>query len=130
MAAAAGVGGLEVRLDPWHALTLEREGRTVRAVAHVGHLTSELGATEADDEAALELRVVPSTAAPYAREQGPDEVVALLHDAQGARELGRIDGRYVSTEIAGGFTGRMVGLVCREGAIDVRSYRCTEIPES
>ncbi|AEI13501.1 glycoside hydrolase family 43 protein [Cellulomonas gilvus] len=130
VAAAAGVGGLEVRLDPWHALTLEREGRTVRAVAHVGDLTSVLGAAEADDEAALELRVVPSTAATYAREQGPDEVVALLHDAHGTHELGRIDGRYVSTEIAGGFTGRMVGLVCREGAIDVRSYRCTAPPES
>jgi len=28
----------------------------------------------------------------------------------GCHELGRLDGRYLSTEVASGFTGRMLGL--------------------
>ncbi|MGZ4708072.1 MAG: beta-xylosidase family glycoside hydrolase [Acidimicrobiales bacterium] len=35
--------------------------------------------------------------------------------------LGRLDGRYLSTEVAGGFTGRMVGLWCAAGELIVRS---------
>jgi hypothetical protein len=37
-------------------------------------------------------------------------------------ELGRVDGRYLSTEVAGGMTGRMVGVVCRSGAVRVHSF--------
>jgi xylan 1,4-beta-xylosidase len=38
---------------------------------------------------------------------------------------GRIDGRYLSTEVAGGFTGRVVGVFCSEGHLDLRSFSYT-----
>ena len=38
-------------------------------------------------------------------------------------ELGSVDGRYVSTEVAGGMTGRMVGITCTEGSVLVRALR-------
>ncbi|WP_343035533.1 glycoside hydrolase family 43 protein, partial [Cellulomonas septica] len=40
---ADGAGGLELRLDPRHAVTLQVDGGTVRAVARVGSMTSVLG---------------------------------------------------------------------------------------
>jgi hypothetical protein len=41
---------------------------------------------------------------------GPDEVVLSLDDGGGYRELGRLDRRYLSSEVASGFTGRMLAL--------------------
>jgi xylan 1,4-beta-xylosidase len=125
-----GVGGIEVRLDPWHAVSLLVDGGIAKAVARVGHLVQELGSAPVTPDTVLELRVVPSSASEYSREKGPDEIVAAVHrpdapDADGPVELGRIDGRYLSTEVAGGFTGRMVGLVCGTGELRVHSYRCT-----
>ncbi len=37
-------------------------------------------------------------------------------------ELGAVDGRYLSTEVAGGMTGRMIGVVCSEGTVLLRSF--------
>ncbi|GAB4004084.1 hypothetical protein GCM10029992_48000 [Glycomyces albus] len=41
---------------------------------------------------------------------GPDEIVLSCGDGETFRELGRMDGRYLSTEVATGFTGRMLGV--------------------
>jgi hypothetical protein len=47
-------------------------------------------------------------------------------------ELGRLDGRYVSTEVAGGMTGRLAGVWCTVGDLLVRSftYSGSDLPES
>jgi len=45
---------------------------------------------------------------------GPDEIVLSAEIDGAVHELGRLDGRYLSTEVAGGFTGRVLGV----GAID------------
>ena len=37
-------------------------------------------------------------------------------------ELGRVDGRYLSTEVAGGMTGRMLGVAVSDGSVLVRSF--------
>lgn len=52
---------------------------------------------------------------------GPDMVEAGYEDAGQFTVIASCDGRYVSTEIAGGFTGRMVGLEALGG-----SARCGE----
>ena len=70
----------------------------------------------------LELRTEPSAAPQYSHRRGPDEVVALVHGADGPVELARVDGRYLSTEVAGGFTGRMVGLSCARGELVVEGF--------
>jgi hypothetical protein len=41
---------------------------------------------------------------------GPDDLVLGVEDAAGRRTISRIDGRYLSTEVAGGFVGRTIGL--------------------
>ncbi|MBD5787373.1 family 43 glycosylhydrolase [Cellulosimicrobium terreum] len=120
--ASAGTGGLEIRIDPFHAVTLEVTGDVVRVVVRVGAVASVVGETTAWPGATLELRTELSTAPQYSRRRGPDEIVALVHGPQGAVELARVDGRYLSTEVAGGFTGRMVGLVCGAGTLTVTGF--------
>ncbi|CAL9363270.1 Non-reducing end alpha-L-arabinofuranosidase BoGH43A [Nocardiopsis dassonvillei] len=119
--ADGGVGALEVRIDPVHRFALEVDGTRVRAVAQAGPLTSVLGELPLRPEAVLELRAVPPTAPLYSRERGPDLIVAEVRTPEGGVELGRLDGRYLSTEVAGGFTGRMVGVSCAGGGIHVDS---------
>ena len=41
---------------------------------------------------------------------GPDRVVLGFEQDGGFRELAEVDGRYLSTEVAGGFTGRVLGM--------------------
>lgn len=116
------VGGLEIRIDPSHALCLEVQDGTVRAVARIGPVVSVLGDSPAPAGTVLELRTVPAGGPGNSDGRGPDQVVAVVHGPGGAAELARIDGRYLSTEVAGGFTGRMVGLVCARGSLTVRSF--------
>jgi hypothetical protein len=48
--------------------------------------------------------------------------VAGISDRSGFRELGRLDGRYLSTEVAGGFTGRMIGIVSDSDDAVIKSF--------
>jgi hypothetical protein len=41
---------------------------------------------------------------------GPDDITLSLLTTEGVFELARLDGRYLSTEVASGFTGRMLAL--------------------
>ncbi len=50
---------------------------------------------------------------------GPDTLAFWLGDpeAPGAHPLAELDGRYLSTEVAGGFTGRVIGMYATEGSV-------------
>ncbi|CCH87625.1 Beta-xylosidase [Modestobacter italicus] len=122
--AGAGVGGLSVRMDARHHLDLEVADGVVRAVAQVGPLRSVLGQLEVPaGEVALELRAVPDQGHFSSTALGPDQLVAGVVRDGAFTELGRLDGRYVSTEVAGGMTGRLAGVWCSTGALVVRSFR-------
>jgi hypothetical protein len=41
---------------------------------------------------------------------GPDLIVLGWEDDDGFHEVGELDGRYLSTEVATGFVGRVVGV--------------------
>jgi beta-xylosidase len=126
VSAGQGAGGLELRIDPRHAIALEMAGGLVRAVVRIGALRATLGELPAGPDAVLQLRAEPSEQQSLTGvEVGPDQLVAGIVQPDGFHELGRIDGRYLSTEVAGGFTGRVVGLFCSEGHLDVRSFRYT-----
>lgn len=45
-----------------------------------------------------------------ATHDGPDDLRFGLADADGDRWIAALDGRYLSTEVAGGFTGRTLGV--------------------
>lgn len=116
-----GVGGLSVRIDPRHALDLECSGDRVRAVWAVGDARHVLGERAVGGEAVLELRMEPAPGVGW-EPRGPDRVVAGVVVPDGFVELGNVDGRYLSTEVAGGMTGRMVGIACARGHVVVRSF--------
>ncbi|WP_420122314.1 family 43 glycosylhydrolase [Nakamurella sp.] len=129
-----GVGGLSIRIDPRHALTLECVAGTVRAVLAVGDARAVLGSIAVEpavgDRAGgvdalavdLEIRAMPAPGHAFSTSRGPDRVVAGVRRDGGFVELGAVDGRYLSTEVAGGMTGRMVGITCADGHVLVRSF--------
>jgi xylan 1,4-beta-xylosidase len=117
-----GTGGLSLRIDPRHALDLEVSDGTVRAVWAVGDVRHELGRADLTGNAELELRALPSQGHEFSTARGPDRVVAgIVVDGEFAA-LGEVDGRYLSTEVAGGMTGRMAGVVSWRGSVLVRSF--------
>ncbi|WP_202873844.1 glycoside hydrolase family 43 protein [Kribbella speibonae] len=115
---AAGAG-LELRVDPDHRVTVQVGPQSVRAVATIGGFPIELGEVAADGAATIELRTEPPPELEGTPQHGPDVVVARVLDGRAWRELGRIDGRYFSTEVAGGFTGRLIGLVAEGRAAHI-----------
>ena len=118
----SGVGGIAVRIDPTHAVELEVSGDRVCAVWAVGAIRHVLGEADLPADAELEIRLLPDESGNPFLDRGPDIVVAGIAQDGAFTELGRVDGRYLSTEVAGGMTGRMVGVVCRDGAVVVRSF--------
>ncbi|MGQ5635124.1 MULTISPECIES: glycoside hydrolase family 43 protein [unclassified Streptomyces] len=46
---------------------------------------------------------------------GPDTLVFSVETAEGAVRLAELDGRYLSTQVATGFTGRVIGMYVTEG---------------
>jgi hypothetical protein len=59
----------------------------------------------------LRIESVPPTSAPVPLGNGgPDDVVLSIDEGDGFRQLGRLDGRYLSTEVASGFTGRVLAV--------------------
>lgn len=113
--ARAGSGGLEIRIDPRHRLTIEIHDSEVRAVAQIGKLTGTLGRAHVADpgNVHVELRAVPQPDF-----TGPDQLIASVAGV----ELGRLDGRYLSTEVAAGFTGRMIGIRADSGELGFTSF--------
>ena len=114
--------GLQVRIDPYHAVTVWREERSARATITVGGIETPLGHAAIGDDVTLELRAEPSVPEAAPTRQGPDVLVVGVRDRDGFHELGRLDGRYLSTEVAGGFTGRMIGVVSR-GDVRIEVFR-------
>jgi hypothetical protein len=116
-----GTGGIAVRIDPDHAVELEVVGGTVRAIWAVGAVRHVLGERAVEGEPVLELRLEPAPGGGW-DPRGPDRVAAGLVTDGAFTELGAVDGRYLSTEVAGGMTGRVIGVVCREGAVLLRGF--------
>jgi xylan 1,4-beta-xylosidase len=116
-----GTGGFSVRIDPRHAVELECSGDRVSAVWAVGDIRHVLGDAALPAGAELEIRLLPDASGNPFLGRGPD-IVAAGVTADGAfTELGRVDGRYLSTEVAGGMTGRMLGVFCSQGNVVLRS---------
>ena len=69
------------------------------------------------DPAVLTLDVTQETA--VEARSGPDVRSFGLEDPAGnVTSLGTLDGRYLSTEVAGGFTGRVIGMYAAQGTVE------------
>lgn len=126
-AVLSGAGSFRLRMDHRHWYGLLLEDGVVRAVSRVGEIQQEVGSVHAkSDPVILRLSSVsPSTAPVPLGQAGPDDIV-LSAVADGVEHvLGRLDGRYLSTEVASGFTGRMLALGSMSAAGRFLSVRYT-----
>ena len=112
---------LTLRIDDDHWLAVERVGDLARVRMVVGPLDSVLAEHPAPRDTTLLLEVRPVAA--FSRNAGPDRVVAGVVTEGTRHELAEVDGRYLSTEVAGGFTGRVVGVEALGGPARVTRFR-------
>lgn len=114
-----GRAGLSVRMDEAHHYDIEVGGGEASVIARIGPVRQRLarqpvpeGPVTLDVEVRTDRPVSPTGEdAPGLRAGGPD-TIGLAVD--GVR-LAELDGRYLSTQVAGGFTGRVVGMYVTEG---------------
>ncbi|MFE2583385.1 glycoside hydrolase family 43 protein [Streptomyces sp. NPDC059378] len=123
-----GRAGLSVRLDEAHHYDLEAYEGTVSVHARIGPLR-QCVARHAVPPGPLTLTVetrtddvLPPTVtaagreAPGVRAGGPDTIAFSAESSEGVLRLAALDGRYLSTQVAGGFTGRVIGMYVTEGS--------------
>ncbi|HEX6685041.1 MAG TPA: glycoside hydrolase family 43 protein [Candidatus Limnocylindrales bacterium] len=117
--AAEGRGGIAVRLDECHHYEVEAGDGQVRVVARIGSLRSTV-ATRPMPEGPVRLRidVLASPPGDWHPSKEPDVLRLGVDEADGAFDpLAELDGRYLSTEVAGGFTGRVIGMYAAAGTV-------------
>lgn len=118
--ASGGSGGLAVRLDEHHHYAIEADADEVRVIARIGPLRSVVTRSDkAPGPVVLGLDITARTALDDAR-TGPDVVRFGTCQEDGTfTELAALDGRYLTTEVAGGFTGRVIDPYATDGRVDV-----------
>jgi beta-xylosidase len=117
--AAKGCGGLAVRLDESHHYEVQVGDGEVRVMARLGSLRVPV-ATRPAPHGPIRLRidVLASPPADWHPRKEPDVLQLGVEGADGAFDmLAQIDGRYLSTEVAGGFTGRVIGMYTAAGTV-------------
>ncbi|ADP83630.1 glycoside hydrolase family 43 protein [Pseudofrankia inefficax] len=124
-ALADGRLALVVRMDDDHWFAVERIGDAVRVRMKNGPVHQVLASTtDAAAGAELVLKARPYQPRLGIRPGGPDSLSAGFDDGT-YHELFEIDGRYLSTEVATGYTGRMIGVEALDGPATVRSFSYT-----
>ncbi|GHJ43332.1 glycoside hydrolase 43 family protein [Catellatospora sp. TT07R-123] len=128
--AAQGRGGLAVRLDESHHYEIEVGDGQVRASARASSLQTTLGTrTTPDGPVRLRIDIIASAPAQWHPREEPDTVRLGIEGSDGTFDvLAELDGRYLSTEVAGGFTGRVLGMYAAAGTVqfDWFDYEPTE----
>jgi beta-xylosidase len=112
----AAEAGLSVLMDERHHYEVAVQGDEVVVRARIGDLSAVVARQPAPDRAVV-LRI--ETHDDYAGEVGPapDRLRLGFEREDGAFEvLADLDGRYLSTEVATGFSGRLIGLYAVDGA--------------
>jgi xylan 1,4-beta-xylosidase len=123
--ATQGRGGITIRLDERHHYEIEAAGGSggadgeISAVARIGPLRQTVS-TQAVPDGPVVLRIEVIGALPgleHPRKE-PDRVYLGTEDPDGRfAVLAELDGRYLSTEVAGGFTGRVIGMYATSGTV-------------
>jgi len=112
-----------VRVDDRHWYGLRVADGRVHAVAQIGQVQAVV-------------RSIPlpagtmtlSLASTEPTSEGPDDIELAVGTGSDRTVLGRLDGRYLSTEVAGGFTGRVIGMWTDSGTPLLRHTKFTVLP--
>ncbi|WP_370132913.1 glycoside hydrolase family 43 protein [Streptacidiphilus sp. EB103A] len=115
---AEGRGGLAVRLDEQHHYEIEAAAGEVTVFARIGPLRTEVASRSVPaGPVDLGVRVTARRTFDDPR-TGPDTVSLGVEEPDGAfTVLGELDGKYLSSEVAGGFTGRVIGMYAAAGTV-------------
>lgn len=113
-----GRGGLAVRFDEKHHYEIEVGSGEVRVLARIGPLRTTVATLPVPDGPVvlgIEVAATQTLSDPCA---GPDSIALGVEEPDGTfTVLGELDGRYLSTEVAGGFTGRVIGMYGSAGTV-------------
>lgn len=123
-------GLVQLRIDHRHRYGIELRDGVVRVIVQIGDIETTVADLAIPAESAtLSLRSVAPDDRPVPLGHAGPDVIELSCVVDGRRhELARLDGRYLSTEVASGFTGRMIALggLGPESRIAAVRYRGTE----
>ncbi len=115
-------GRFMLRLDSRHWYGLRFSDGRVDAISRVGDIESTVASYGLNDETStFSISTSPS------KRGGLDEVVMSVVTEGRNIELASLDGRYITTEVAGGFTGRLVGVVIDSGEACIRQIEIKAI---
>lgn len=119
--ADAGTGRFLLRIDGQHWYGLTYDGATVEATLTIGPVQHTVGRWNVPSGTAPILRISAKAARPMPHGVTREPDLIELGVTAGAEEhsFGEFDGRYLSTEVAGGFTGRVFGVEALTGQIHV-----------
>ncbi|WP_430791494.1 glycoside hydrolase family 43 protein [Actinoplanes sp. G11-F43] len=112
--AGAGRGGLVVRLDENHHYEVEISDGEVRVTARLGsmrHTSPVLPVPSGPVR--LRIDIIAADGGDGHPRQEPD----MIRLGTETEVLAELDGRYLSTEVAGGFTGRVIGMYATDGTV-------------
>jgi xylan 1,4-beta-xylosidase len=111
-----GRGGLAVCLDEQHHYDIELSSTGVQVLARIGPLKSTV-TTRPMPPTPVVLRI-DVVEPPAGGHSGPDVVSLGFEEPDGTfAALATLDGRYLSTEVVGGFTGRVIGMYAATGTV-------------
>lgn len=114
-----GRGGLTVRIDEHHHYEIEASAsHEVTVYARIGPLRTVVASGPVPaGPVVLGIDITPQTSRDR-RTGGPDTLSLGVATPDGTfTALGALDGRYLSTEVAGGFTGRVIGMYASAGTV-------------
>jgi beta-xylosidase len=113
-----GEGGLAVRLDERHHYDIEASPGRVQVIARIGPLRTVVASAPISAGPVVLGIDVLATADVHDPRTGPDTVALGVQAGDGEfTALAELEGRYLSTEVAGGFTGRVIGMYAASGTV-------------
>lgn len=122
-------GRLQLRMDHRHWFGVVVEAGIAHAIARIGDIETVVAEVELGGPATVRIEARASSEPPVpVGHGGPDEIeLAIVRDGE-VRVLARLDGRYLSTEVAGGFTGRMLALGSTDRDVHLDRFAYTSMP--